>query len=98
MVLAIIPTLAATSQPFISPLPSPIPPEPYPNSDVYPALVYLTDQADLQMLYQLDIDLGGLRAQLMAIVMQPRSSLQSPLFTSILPNELRFQGLASTMY
>ena len=36
-------------------------PEPYPNSDIYPAHVFLANQDDLQTLYRLAIDLDSLQ-------------------------------------
>ncbi len=44
-----------------SPLPTPVPPEPYPNSDIYPAVVYLATDNDLQVLYDQKIDIDGLK-------------------------------------
>ncbi len=41
-------------------LPTPVAPEPYPNTDIYPALIYLANADDLQFLYVQRIDIGGL--------------------------------------
>jgi hypothetical protein len=38
-----------------------VPPEPYPNSDIYPAVAYLDSLEDLQLLYALNIDMEDLR-------------------------------------
>jgi hypothetical protein len=59
--IAFLPTLVSASRQFDSPLPTPVPPEPYPNSDIYPAVVYLASQDDLQILYRLDIDIDGIQ-------------------------------------
>ncbi|HSB64943.1 MAG TPA: M14 family zinc carboxypeptidase, partial [Anaerolineales bacterium] len=59
--LALAPSVAIASLKADTPLPTPVPPEPYPNSDVYPAVVYLASEADLQTLYDLNIDMDGLR-------------------------------------
>ncbi len=61
LLLAVTPTLASGS-PQTDPLPTPVPAEPYPNSNIYPAVVYLQNEADLQTLYTLNIDIGGLQA------------------------------------
>ena len=61
LLLAFIPSLVSASRQADNPLPTPIAPEPYPNSDIYPAEVYLATQDDLQSLYRLGIDIEGLR-------------------------------------
>jgi uncharacterized repeat protein (TIGR01451 family) len=61
LLLAFIPALVSASQQPVSPLPTPIPPEPYPNSNIYPAVVYLATQDDLQILYRQNIDIDSLQ-------------------------------------
>ncbi len=61
VVVAGIPRLVAASLQPDSPLPAPVPPEPYPNSDTYPAVVYLATENDLQVLYDLKIDIGNMQ-------------------------------------
>jgi len=58
--LAFIPSLAFASK-QAPVLPTPVPPEPYPNSDIYPAMVYLVTANDLQSLYDLNIDFEGVQ-------------------------------------
>lgn len=58
--VAFIPTLVSASRQPDNPLPTPLPPEPYPNSNIYPAQVYLAAPNDLQYLYQHGIDIDGL--------------------------------------
>jgi hypothetical protein len=62
LLLAFIPSLVSASHQSDNPLPTPVPPEPYPNSDIYPAQVFLANQDDLQILYRLDIDFEGLQS------------------------------------
>ena len=57
--LAFIPTLVSASRQSDSPLPTPVAPEPYPNTDIYPAVVYLATFEDMQVLYRLNIDFEG---------------------------------------
>ncbi|OGO60295.1 MAG: hypothetical protein A2032_02605 [Chloroflexi bacterium RBG_19FT_COMBO_49_13] len=59
--LVFIPTFVSASLQPDDPLPTAIPPETYPNSNTYPAVVYLATQDDLQILYRLVIDFEGLR-------------------------------------
>jgi len=61
LLLAFIPSLVSASHQLDDPLPSAVPPEPYPNSDIYPAQVFLASQDDLQILYRLAIDVEGLQ-------------------------------------
>ncbi len=58
---AAIPRIVSASLQPDSPLPTPVAPEPYPNSDVYPAVVYLATATDLQVLYDLKIDIGDMQ-------------------------------------
>ena len=60
LLLAIFPSLVVASHNPENPIPSAVPPEPYPNSDIYPADVLLANQADLQILYRLNIDIDGI--------------------------------------
>jgi len=62
LLLALIPSLVSASHQSDTPLPSLVPPEPYPNSAIYPAQVFLASQDDLQILYRLAIDIEGLQA------------------------------------
>ena len=62
LLMASIPALASASKPAASLLPTPVPPEPYPNTNIYPAAVYLSNSGDLELLYRLNIDIGGLQA------------------------------------
>lgn len=62
LLLAFIPTLVSASRKPDTQLPTLNAPEPYPNSDIYPAEVHLATQDDLQSLYRLGIDFEGLRA------------------------------------
>jgi hypothetical protein len=55
------PSMVSASHQTDNPLPTPVPPEPYPNTDIYPAVIYLRTPADLQLLYQLRIDVEGIR-------------------------------------
>ena len=55
-----IPTLVSASHRPNNLLPTPLPPESYPNSNIYPAQVYLPTLNDLQYLYQHGIDIDGL--------------------------------------
>jgi carboxypeptidase D len=59
--LTLAPSLATASLQADIPLPTPVQPEPYPNSDIYAAVVYLASQHDLQILYALNIDFEDLR-------------------------------------
>ncbi|HZU87223.1 MAG TPA: M14 family zinc carboxypeptidase, partial [Anaerolineaceae bacterium] len=59
LVLLAAPLAAASSQ---SPLPEPVQPEPYPNSDIYPAVVLVDDPADWQTLRDLNTNIEGVRA------------------------------------
>lgn len=59
--MAFIPRLVSATKLPDAPLPNPVAPEPYPNSDIYPAEVYLATRTDLQVLYDLNIDFEGLR-------------------------------------
>jgi len=61
LLLALIPSLVSASHQLDNPLTSAVPPEPYPNSDIYPAQVFLQSQDDLQILYRLAIDFEGLQ-------------------------------------
>jgi hypothetical protein len=61
VVLAFIPRLVSASLQPDDPLPTPVSPEPYPNSDIYPAIVYIKTADDLQVLYSQNIDIGGLK-------------------------------------
>ena len=61
ILLAFTPSVVSASLQTDSPLPTPVPPEPYPNSNIYPAVVYLASEADLQTLYRLKIDFEGLQ-------------------------------------
>jgi hypothetical protein len=61
LVLIFIPRLVSASRLPNSPLPTPVASEPYPNSDIYPAEVYLPSSADLQVLYDQNIDIGDLQ-------------------------------------
>src|SRR4030042_2702355 len=59
--LTFIPKFVSASQQPDTPLPAPVSPEPYPNSELYPAEVYLATSDDLQMLYRLNIDFEGIQ-------------------------------------
>jgi hypothetical protein len=59
--LAFIPKLVFASRQTDSPLPTPVAAEPYPNSETYPARVYLATIDDLQVLYALNIDIDGVQ-------------------------------------
>ncbi len=59
--LVSIPTLVSASRSPTGPLLTPASPEPYPNSNVFPAEVYLSNLADLHTLYRLEIDIEGIR-------------------------------------
>src|SRR4030042_384749 len=59
--LIFIPKFVSASQQPDTPLPAPVSPEPYPNSELYPAEVYLATRDDLQMLYRLNIDFEGIQ-------------------------------------
>jgi uncharacterized repeat protein (TIGR01451 family) len=61
VLVAFIPRLVSASLPPGSPLPTPVAPEPYPNTDTYPAVVYLARSDDLQVLYDQKIDIGDLK-------------------------------------
>ncbi|MFZ2098014.1 MAG: M14 family zinc carboxypeptidase, partial [Anaerolineales bacterium] len=61
LLLASIPTLVFASRGSYAPLPPAIAPEPYPNSEFYPAIVYLSTSNDLQVLYRMNIDIDGLQ-------------------------------------
>jgi Zinc carboxypeptidase len=61
LLLATIPSLASASKPGGVFLPTPVPPEPYPNTDIYPAVVYLATSDDLQVIYRLRIDFEGIQ-------------------------------------
>ena len=65
--------LASASKPAESLLPPPIEPEPYPNSDIFPAEVFLATSNDLQVLYDLNIDFEGLREANSTISSPPRT-------------------------
>lgn len=56
----VTPHASASRQPDPA-LPPPAAPEPYPNSDKFPAVVYLASQDELQMLYRLKVDMEGLQ-------------------------------------
>jgi hypothetical protein len=60
LILAILPSLVSASHNPENPIPSTVTPEPYPNSDIYPADVVLVNQDDLLILYRLKIDIDGL--------------------------------------
>jgi hypothetical protein len=59
--LAVAPKIVSAALQESPTLPPSVAPEPYPNSDIYPAKVYLENAADIQVLYQMDIDIGGLQ-------------------------------------
>ena len=59
--LAFVPTLVTATRQTDSPLPSPVAPEPYPSSEIYPAKVFLATRNDLQVLYDLNIDIDGVQ-------------------------------------
>jgi uncharacterized repeat protein (TIGR01451 family) len=61
LLLASIPTLVFASRGLYAPLPPAITPEPYPNSEFYPAIVFLSTSNDLQVLYRMNIDIDGLQ-------------------------------------
>ena len=60
LLIAFVHGLASASQPTDSQLPTSVAPEPYPNSDFYPAEVYLATSNNLQVLYDLNIDFEDL--------------------------------------
>lgn len=60
-VIALLPKFVLASRQEADPLSTAVTPEPYPDSDIYPAQVYLATRDDLQILYELKIDLEGLK-------------------------------------
>ena len=62
VVAAGIPRLVTANLQPESPLPAPVAPEPYPNSDIYPAVVYLASISDLQVLYDMKVDIGNMKS------------------------------------
>jgi Zinc carboxypeptidase len=62
LLLVVFTSLASASRQAAGLLPPPVPPEPYPNTDIYPAVVYLRSSTDLELLYRMNIDIDGLQA------------------------------------
>jgi carboxypeptidase D len=61
LTIALIPRLASSARDAGSPLPPPVPPEPYPGTDVYPAQVYIATPEEAQTLNRLKIEFEGIR-------------------------------------
>lgn len=92
LLLASIPTLVSASRQTDSLLPTPIPPEPYPNSNIYPAEVYLATSDDLQVLYNLNIDIDGLQTVVGAH--KPSGSTFEPSIATVYINPTQSDALA----
>ena len=61
LLLVVFPTLASSSRQASILLPTPVPPEPFPNTGIYPAVVFLRNSSDLELLYRMEIDIAGLQ-------------------------------------
>ncbi len=79
--VAFVPKFVSASRQPESPLPPPVTPEPYPNSNIYPAKVYLASSEDLQVLYDLNIDIDGV--QPVAGVRNPSGSTFEPSIATV---------------
>ena len=89
--LAFVPTLVSATRQTDSPLPPPVAPEPYPNSEIYPAKVYLATSDDLQVLYDLNIDIDGV--QPVDGVRNPSGSTFEPSIATVYINPEQSEAL-----
>jgi uncharacterized repeat protein (TIGR01451 family) len=89
-----IPRLVSASLLPDIPLPTPVPPEPYPNSDIYPAVVYLSTVSDLQVLYGMKIDIGNMQSA--DGTPKPAGSTFEPSLATIYINSAQSDVLSQT--
>lgn len=86
-------TASASAAPVVD-LPDPVTPEPYPGSDIYPAVVYLPDRTDLDLLQALKIDVDDLRLASGGRTLPGPEQPYQPLVATVYVNPTEADALA----